>query len=99
MTVTGSGRDVDIVNLVVTSTVDTQISFHYKQSFNEIIINERTTNGLQLRTSEGSPDYFTIPSGSALDITAMGNTDGTYSLYLRSASGTSTVEVLGIFAS
>jgi hypothetical protein len=97
MQVIGTGRQIDIVNLIISPSVDTQIGFHYKQSFNEVLIRERTTNGLQLRFSPNDSDYWTIPSGSTLDLSVLGNPDGSYNLYIRSASGTSTVEVIGVF--
>ena len=97
MQVTGSGRQIDIVNLTVSSTSDTQIGFHYPQGFNAVLIRERTTNGLQVRQSANDPDYFTIPSGSSLNLDMLSNPDGSYNIFLRSATGTSTVEIIGVF--
>lgn len=97
MQVIGTGRQIDIAVLIVSNTTDTQISFTTRQTHNEILIHERTTNGLQLRTSPGDSDYWTIPSGSVLDLSSMGNPDGSYPLYLRAATATSTVELIGAF--
>lgn len=97
MQVVGTGRNVDIAVLTVGSTSDTQISFTIRQAHNELLIHERTSNGLQLRTSPSDSDYWTIPSGSTLDLSCLGNPDGSYNLYLRSASATATVEIIGLF--
>jgi len=97
MIITGSGRQIDIVNLVLSSTSDTQVASHYAQGVNAILIRERTTNGIQVRQSASDPDYFTVPSGSSLNVDMMGNEDGSTNIYLRAATGTSTVEVMFVF--
>lgn len=62
-----------------------------------MLIQERTANGLQLRQSPNDSDYWTIGSGKTLDLSILGFSDGSYPLYLRAATGTSTVEIIGVF--
>lgn len=97
MTVTGSGKDIDIVVLTVSATTDTQIAFHNQQSYNSVLIRERTANGIQLRPSPSDSDYLTLSAGATLTLDVMSDTKGQYGLWIRSASGTSTVELLGVY--
>lgn len=99
-TVISGGNQIIVKNLSVPQGSDTQIGF--AQAVNTVIIKCRTASDLQIRSSSGASEYFTLPSGDTLTLylTAMGQEDGAMlptNIWLRSPSGTINAEIIGIY--
>lgn len=99
MTIIGKGRNVEVLNLTLSSTDDIQLGF--VNFVNAITIKARTAVDIQLRTTRAAPQYFTIPSGTILTLDLIDNvsTGGIQApnLWIRSLSATPVVEVLGYY--
>ena len=95
---TNAGRNYEIRNISANATTDTALDFNNK-FINSIIVRSRTTTiDLYLRRNIGDADYITIPAGQTLtlDCSLIDQTQGGYIIgYIRSASGTPVIEVLG----
>ena len=93
------GRDVELLNLTLSSTDDIQIGF--TKPVNTVIIKARTAVDIQLRTSRGAGNYYTIASGQVLQLdvqtTLKDNVVQACNLWIRSVSSTPVVEVIGIY--
>lgn len=98
-TIVSKGLAVEILNLTLSSTDDIQIGF--TQPVNSCFIKCRTSVDIQVRTSRGAGNYYTIPSGQSLQLDLRGvEKDGAVSplnVWLRSTSSTPVAEVLGIY--
>lgn len=98
-TITASGRQIEVQNRTLGTTDDTQVGF--VNPCNGVIIKCRTAGDIQVRASRANPFYYTIPSGSSLQLDLVGNIlSGVVqptNIWLRSASGTVIAEVLGIY--
>lgn len=94
------GNNIITKNLTVTATTDTQIGFN--QPVNTVILKCRTGVDLQIRSSQGATEFFTLPSTQTLTLylTAQGQENGVMlptSIWVRSGTGTVVVEIIGIY--
>lgn len=100
-TLIAKGRNVEVLNLTLSSTDDIQIGF--VNQVNAVLIKARTAVDIQVRSTRGAPSYFTIPSGSTLTLDLVDATTASNSaiqatnLWIRSVSATPVVEVLGFY--
>lgn len=97
------GTQTEVLNLTLSSTTDTQVGFTHV--VHSVTIHCRTAVDLQLRTSANAPFYFTIPSATTFTIQIAGSesisgdpaTPPSLPIWLRSASTSPVVEILGIY--
>lgn len=91
-TTVNSGKDYQIRNIEVNSTSDTPIDFD-RRFVSSVDIHCRSSVNLHLRENRDESVYFTIPSGTTytLNVSARKNVI----CYIRSASSTPIVEVIG----
>lgn len=85
-----TGTEYEILNVVVNDTTDTKVVFPKK--FNNLCIRNRNTDDIYIRKTDGATEYFTIPEGMALTLDMQAKSIDV--LYLRSETGTPTVEIL-----
>ena len=92
-TTTNAGQDYQVRNIAVNSTSDTAIDFD--REVNSVLLQCRTSIDLYVRRNANDADYFTVFAGSVLTLdVARGDNDV---CWVRSASGTPTVEAIGTF--
>lgn len=99
-TITGGGRAIEVKNLTISSSDDTQVGFI--QPVNSIVLRCRTANvDLQVRASRNASDFITIPAGSSMSIDIVGNaisgTTQPTNIWLRGSTGSPVIEILGIY--
>jgi|ERR1035437_1122096 hypothetical protein len=98
-TLVTKGQNVEILNLTLSSTDDIQVGFI--NDINSIIIKARTAVDIQIRTTRNSNYYYTIPSGTSLEVDMTGveisGGNRQISLWIRSLSATPVVEVIGTY--
>lgn len=99
-TIISNGTLVEVLNLTLSASSDIQIGF--TQPINRVIIKARTAVDIQVRTSPGAGNFFTVASGTSLtmDISGRIASDGTINplnLWIRSVSATPIVEILGVY--
>lgn len=87
------GTDFEIRNIEANNTTDTPIDFSTR-IVNSVVIRCRTAVDLQIRKNQNDADYFTVPSGTTFTLNAGSRKINAF--YVRSASATPTVEVIGI---
>lgn len=75
------------------SVPTTGASIVLNQDVNSVVIQNRTAVDIQLRTSGGASDYFTIKSGTNLPLGV--NTTTKTPIHLTSTSGTVNIEIIG----
>ena len=78
---------------------DIQIGF--TQPVNGVLIKCRTAVDIQVRTSPGAGDYYTIASGTTLVLDLVGDVKGQTvtptNIWLRSVSATPVAEIIGLY--
>ena len=99
-TIISNGTKAEILNRNLTANDDTQIGF--TQPVNSVTIKCRTSVDIQVRTTRGASDYYTIPSTQALTLYMSGdiNSSGVVqplNLWLRSATGSVVAEIIGMY--
>ena len=101
-TTISKGRNIEILNLTLASDDDIQLGF--VNAVNSVIIKARTGVDIQVRSSRGAGNYYTIPSGDSLTLdiispVGFGEVGDTFApnIWIRSVSATPTVEVIGIY--
>jgi len=94
-TTTNMGTNVEILNLTLSDSTDTQIVTISKT--NNILIRNRGAGDIYYRSEENSVEYFTIPEGLSLTIElgARNSTAG----WLRAANNGDIGEVISMFGS
>ncbi len=97
-TLVAKGRKLELKNLPLTSSDDTQIGF--SQPVNSVIIKCRTAADIYIRGSRGGASYYTLASGTTIQLDLVGDAkEGVIqptNIWLR-GSGSVVAEVIGIY--
>ena len=87
-------RQVEILNLTLSSLIDTEIVFDYPVI--AVMIQNRDAADLYFRVDEDSADYITIASGTQKSFDFAKFAHVQHIGWLRAASGVGPAEILGV---
>lgn len=87
-------RPFTIVNLTLSTIVDTEIVFQHPVC--AVLIQNRTNDDIYLREEEDAEDYITIAAGTQKSFDFAKFAHVQFIGWLRSANGTGPVEIIGI---
>lgn len=95
----GHGNKITVKNVTLNDTSDIGVGFD--KPVNTVILQARTAVDFYIRDGNAEVDYFTVKSGTVLTLNlfARVNQNGIQAtnLYLRAASGTPVVEIIGLY--
>jgi hypothetical protein len=85
-----SGTQISVLNIPVNDTTDTPVTF--ARHPNNLLIRNRSTGAIYIRTADGASEYFTVPENMAITIDFGARTSNP--IWLRAETGTPDVEIL-----